>query len=286
MFDGHRLSLHGTIVLIGFATVIALRELDLGSSQSHSIKMSLAHQEESWLLQKHGGERTENFLNDLARLQNGEPLAFILGYIPFLNTTIYLDSRPLIPRVETEYWVAEAIKTIGASGISEPKVLDLCAGSGCIGVAVAHALPRSVVHFAEIDESHHPTIEKNVYRNGIDAVRTKIVGGHLLERTEPPYDFILSNPPYIRNESEHVAESVKKFEPPLALYGGEDGTDLISEIIRAVPRYLTLAGVLFIEHEPEQEETIARIAQETGMHAETQKDQYGVSRYSLIRMAQ
>jgi HemK-like putative methylase len=143
-----------------------------------------------------------------------------------------------------------------------------------------------VVHFAEIDESHHATIEKNLRENGIDAIRTKIVGGHLLERTEPPYDFILCNPPYIRNESEHVAESVKKFEPPLALYGGEDGTDLIAEIIQAMPRYLTPAGILFIEHEPEQVEVIARIAQESGMRTETHKDQYGVSRYSLIRMAQ
>jgi release factor glutamine methyltransferase len=248
--------------------------------------MSIAHQEESWLLEKHGGVRTEAFLKDVQRLETGEPLAFIIGHIPFLNTNISLDSRPLIPRVETEYWVGKAIEEIRSSGIETPKILDLCAGSGCIGVGVAHALPQSVVHLAEIDEVHHATILKNVKENGIDAARINIVGGHLFTETIPPYDFILCNPPYIRNGSEHVAESVKKFEPALALYGGEDGTDLIAEIIQKAPTYLARSGILFIEHEPEQVETIARFAQEAHMVSETHKDQYGVSRYSLIRMAQ
>jgi len=241
-------------------------------------------QEERWILEKYNGERTEGFFADLERLKAGEPLAFILGSIPFLGTTIYLDSKPLIPRVETEYWVSKAIEEIHKSPASV-KVLDLCAGSGCIGVAVGKAFPNATIHFAEIDTAHHPTILKNIRQNDLIS-ETAIFGGSLFEQITERYHAILCNPPYIADESPHVQESVKKYEPPLALYGGKDGTDLIAQIIEEAPKHLYPHGLLFIEHEPEQVAQLQAYAHKHSFTITTHNDQYGVPRYSELRMAQ
>ena len=102
-------------------------------------------QEQHWLLkEKYHGEKTDGFFADCKRLALGEPLAYLIGWTPFLNTKIWLDSHPLIPRPETEFWVERAITSMRENAqdtlgfLAEPaKVLDLCAGSGCIGVAMA-----------------------------------------------------------------------------------------------------------------------------------------------------
>ncbi len=243
-------------------------------------------QEESWLLEKYNGEKTPEFFTDMERLQKGEPLGFILGHIPFLNTTIYLDSHPLIPRVETEFWVAKAIDIIKGTRKDTFKALDLCAGSGCIGVAIAKAFPHANVHFAEIDPVHHGTIRTNITKNNIDLARTDVFGGDLFEKTDPPYEFILCNPPYIPDGSAQVAVSVKEFEPSLALYGGKDGLNIITHILAQASTRLLPEGILFIEHEPEQAARLQTLAATHHMTAVTHKDQYAVPRYTILTMAQ
>lgn len=234
----------------------------------------------SWLLRdKYEGIESEAFFLDVERLKTGIPLAYIIGWVPFLGTKIWLDSSPLIPRPETEFWVQKAIDNIKLGNISNPKVLDLCAGSGCIGVAVLKHVPEAVVHFAEIVDDHHQTIRKNIRENNIDVARTKQIGGDLFEHVTGKYDFILTNPPYIDPKlSERVQASVVLHEPSQALYGGAGGMEIIERIISEVPKYLSLNGVLYIEHEPEQEEAIKRLAP----RAETLEDQFGVKRYSRI----
>src|SRR3989344_3024544 len=130
-------------------------------------------------------------------MEDSEPIAYTIGWIPFIHTKIYLDSRPLIPRPETEYWVDQVIQEIKKSKVEKPKILDLCAGSGCIGIAVLKEIPEAFVDFVEIEEIHHKTIEKNIRENNLDSSHTRIFGGDLFENVLDSYDFILSNPPYI-----------------------------------------------------------------------------------------
>ena len=246
--------------------------------------------DEMWLLQeKYDGKKTEGFFADCIRLQNGEPLAYIIGHIPFLNTTIFLDSRPLIPRTETEFWAEKIIDTmhtyeLRAQGLSlgTLSVLDLCAGSGCIGVAVLSAIPMSRVDFCEIDPRHHPTIKKNIITNNINPSRASIFGGDLFAECTHVYDFILTNPPYIDKELNRVEESVSTFEPESALYGGKNGMEIIERIIIESPKFLATHGTLVIEHEPEQTEPIRLLATSHDFASYSLPDQYNISRYTIL----
>jgi release factor glutamine methyltransferase len=240
--------------------------------------------EVEWLLkEKYGGRESEAFAADVERLKSGEPLAYVIGFVSFLNTKIYLDSRPLIPRPETEYWVEKAIADIKKSKIEAPKVLDLCAGSGCIGVAVAKAIPDARVDFAEIDERHHETIKKNLQENATDTARIRIFGGDLFERLAAQYDYILTNPPYVDPALDRVEKSVKDFEPHVALYGGANGLRVIERIICDASLFLARRGVLIIEHEPEQQVLMRTFAQRNGFALETKGDQFGIKRYSILK---
>lgn len=238
----------------------------------------------SWLLQdKYGGIESDAFKQDIDRLKKGEPLAYVIGWMPFLHTKIWLDSRPLIPRSETEFWVEKAISEINKRlevGPLVVKVLDLCAGSGCVGVSVLKNVSNTEVHFAEIVDDHHQTIRKNIRENGIDVSRTKQIGGNLFEHITEKYDFILTNPPYIDPKlTERIQKSVKTYEPEKALFGGINGMEIIERIIAEAPQHLNPGGILYIEHEPEQLDAIKKLAPS----AETFKDQFGINRFTRIK---
>ncbi len=238
----------------------------------------------AWLLHDtYGGVETPEFQNDKERLAKGEPLAYVIGWVPFLHTKIWLDSRPLIPRPETEYWVEKSISDIKQLFEVEPRtqirILDLCAGSGCIGIAILKAIQNAHVDFAEIDAKHHETIRKNIFENKIDPMRTKIFGGDVFENITEKYDCILTNPPYIDPLlSERIGKSVLEHEPKLALFGGRGGMEIITRIIHEAPSYLKPGGILYIEHEPEHVEHIKALIP----NAEIFKDQFGVERFSKI----
>ncbi len=260
--------------------------------------------EERWILdEKYGGNVTgaesEAFRADCERLKSGEPTAYIIGSIPFLHTKIYLDSRPLIPRPETEFWVEKAIEHITHMTPQAPRVLDLCAGSGAIGVAVAKAIPDAHITFGEIDSTHMDTIKKNIRENLIiydkilnssDNIISKnrftLVVSDLFEHITGTFDFILSNPPYIDKDAHTVEQSVSNFEPHKALFGGRFGIELIETIIAKAPAYLTVRGELWLEHEPAQTAAIAALAQQHGLTATVHNDQYNVARYSDLRVSQ
>lgn len=244
------------------------------------------NRDEEWLLnEKYQGERTDEFFVDCDRLKQGEPLAYVIGHVPFIGTTIFLDTRPLIPRAETEFWVHKIIEDVKNDlkrSAAPLRVLDLCAGSGCIGVAVLSELSKSRVDFAEIDAGHHSTIQKNIEANNIESSRTHIFGGDLYENISDTYDIILSNPPYIDKTLGRTADSVLRNEPHIALFAEAGGLALIQRIIENANNYLDPKGKLVIEHEPEQSAFINSFGQDKGFNSETKCDQYGVERYTIL----
>ena len=252
--------------------------------------------EATWLLQeKYGGEKTEGFFADLVALQNGTPLAYLIGYMPFLDCRIYLDSHPLIPRPETEYWTEKVIDTIRASTSPDTqlRILDLCAGSGAIGVAIAKALPHVHLTFAEIDATHLPTIRRNIKHNLPEEHWEKhtIVQSDLFTPMHTTkarsaslgmFDYIVSNPPYIDPEKNTADTSVVSNEPHNALYGGKNGMEYITRILHEAPAHLKASGQLWIEHEPTQVSALKALAQTRKLHVQTYPDQYSTLRYSVV----
>ena len=269
----------------------------------------MINQELDWLLkEKYQGVENEAFLSDCTRLAAGVPLGYLIGQVPFLHCTIYLDSHPLIPRPETEYWVEKVISAIKSPSTRQdleldsevrgeisnlaraPKLLDLCAGSGAIGVAVANAVPQAHVTFSELDPAHLPTIEKNLTQNTTiyDSEKYKVIQSDLFAAlpNDELFDYILTNPPYIDAEANTVDKNVVEQEPHLALFGGKAGLELISKIITQAPQYLIPAGQLWIEHEPAQIEAITTLAHTNDFTIITHLDQYQVPRFSVLTMAQ
>jgi release factor glutamine methyltransferase len=243
-------------------------------------------QEVAWLLkEKYQGQKSEAFLTDVTKLEAGVPLAYLIGYLPFLGNIIYLDSHPLIPRPETEFWVEHVIKAIPQSD-TPLKVLDLCAGSGAIGIAVASSLKNCLVDFIEIDSNHLPTIAKNCILNQITRERVHIYSGDLFNTssgtTLPKYNLILTNPPYIDKSLGRTELSVTQNEPEIALYGGKAGLEIITKIITEAAQHLLPDGQLWIEHEPEQSSAIKKLAEEHHFLAITFTDQYSTERFSQL----
>jgi HemK-like putative methylase len=241
--------------------------------------------DETWLLkEKYNGIPSPAFHKDCERLQHGEPLAYVIGWVPFLETRIALDSRPLIPRPETEYWVTMATQEMRERGGVELRVLDLCAGSGCVGIAVLASLPHAQVDFVEIDEAHKNTIEQNLTLNDLDPRRATIAITDLFIGLGGTYDYILSNPPYIDPARDRTQTSVRRYEPAIALYGGKHGVELLTRIITGAHAFLKPQGTLYLEHEPEQSDEVAFVGKEQGFKTETHHDQYGVERFSILRL--
>ncbi len=246
------------------------------------------NKESQWLLrEKYQGVETPEFFVDRERLAAGEPLGYVIGHVPFLDCQIWLDSKPLIPRPETEFWVEKAIAAIcglvaAGGGPKAPRVLDLCAGSGAIGVAVAKAIPETHVTFAEIDPTHLPTILKNLRENVIEQHRYEALASDLFRQINGTFDAILCNPPYIDVAARTVTESVAVHEPHLALFGGEGGMEVIARIIVEARAKLAPHGALWLEHEPFQTTALAKLAHQHGFTVATYPDQYGTARYSVL----
>ena len=241
-------------------------------------------QDIEWLLkEKYQGQESDAFFADVKKMALGEPVGYLIGHVPFLDTTIYLDSKPLIPRPETEFWTEQAIAEMKRGAAGAPlRILDLCAGSGCIGVAIAKAVPDATIDFSEIDERHLPTIKKNLEENDIALARTHIEHTNLFEAFKGTYQYIVSNPPYIDMDLHRTDESVLKYEPYVALSGGLAGLEVIQSIIEQAPKHLERCGQLWIEHEPEQSEAIRNLAREHAFSCNTHTDQYDVERYSVL----
>ncbi|MHB8860273.1 MAG: HemK/PrmC family methyltransferase [Minisyncoccota bacterium] len=236
--------------------------------------------DERWLLEeKFGGQETEEFERDKKRLAAGEPLGFVIGWQPFLGLKIYLDSKPLIPRTETEWWVEQLLKVRTSDVLT---FLDLCAGSGAIGCAALARLPAASVSFGEIDPTHEATISKNIRGNDLDASRADVRIGDLFEPFgNMQFDLIAANPPYIPS-GRTLEASVADYEPSLALFSGDDGLDVIRRIALELPKRLAPGGVAWIECDSAHAAAACALFADQGLKAEIHTDQYGKPRVIVV----
>ena len=192
----------------------------------------------------------EKRVDDLVKRRlDGEPVAYIIGEWEFYGLGLNISQDVLIPRADTEVLAERGIQKARAAG-EGARVLDLCAGSGCVGLAVAANVPECRVVLGELSEGALRTCKQNVRRNNLNARVTCLS----VDAMEPPasslwdFDVIVSNPPYIPTaDIETLDHSVKDFEPHMALDGGEDGLDFYRFIAAKWKTALRLGGTLIFE---------------------------------------
>lgn len=214
----------------------------------------------------------------LCRRLAGEPLAYILGQWSFYGMDLEVNPNVLIPRPDTELVAERAIQIAKGSG-EHARVLDLCTGSGCIGLAVAKHAQNCRVVLADVSEEALTTARKNAIRNHVSGSVTVFQADALSAPPEMIWDFnlIVCNPPYIRSaDIEGLDVSVRDYEPHLALDGGADGLKFYRSVARYWRKAMRSTCILLFEVGYDQADDVAMILAENGYrNIRRHKDAFG-----------
>lgn len=200
----------------------------------------------------------------LRRLKQGEPLAYVLGEWDFYGLNLTVSPDVLIPRDDTCAVTSLAIQQALFLN-QDPRVLDLCCGSGCIGLAIASRVKDARVTLADLSPEALTVAKRNMMKTKLSA-RVRCVQVNALESAPAflgKFDLIVSNPPYITaEEMEALPISVRNYEPHMALYGGEDGLDFYRSIAKNFSRALKPGGFLCFEFGMGQGDAVCRILED------------------------
>ena len=240
------------------------------SFQSGIEKSSISSGKRIPRLARYWNDDKEKILEDIARIINGEPVDYVIGFKEFLNCKIDLSIKPLIPRPETEFWVKwvldrHLLPVIYLNPSQVLNILDLCCGSGCIGVSLLKNIPNCNVTFVDISENALAQTRINLYSPQHFEInlgsreqkkgkiymlkkiqhRSNIVQSNLFSKLKGrTFDYIFCNPPYVKNI--YIKGSLN-YEPKIALDGKKDGLEIIYKILSQFQKYLNPGGKLFLE---------------------------------------
>ena len=249
-------------------------ELDLMLEEGLSLSKAqrLSHPE-----QEIGPENIAQIQQWISRREQGEPLQYLLGWWEFYGRRFSVGPGVLIPRADTEILVEQALKEL--EHVPAPRIADLCAGSGCVGLTIACERPTAQVSLLELSPDAFDYCARNVKAL---APGCRLIRADVLRTTAglTGLDAVLSNPPYIPTSVIHsLAEEVKLHEPLMALDGKEDGLWFYREIVRKGPEYLKRGGRLFFEIGYDQGEAVRSLMEEAGFTEVTvKKDLAGLDR--------
>lgn len=186
----------------------------------------------------------DNLEEAIKRLNNGEPVQYIVGDVDFYGNIIKVNKNVLIPRRETEELVEktiERIKKIFPKG--NINIIDIGTGSGCIPITMKKFLPNSNVYAVDISQEALKVAVDNSNNNNVDI---NFIHSNIFENVSGKYHCIISNPPYIK-ENEEIMDIVKNNEPHLALYAPNDGLYFYQEILKEASKYLEEKFIIAFE---------------------------------------
>ena len=214
----------------------------------------------------------------ISRLGKGEPPQYITSTAPFFGYDFYVDENVLIPRFDTEILVEKALEYIRP----DARVLDLCSGSGCIGIAAALSTDIRLTA-CDISEGAGRVFEKNCRllsspyyeKNPPRFVQGDVFDSDIVNKFPEKFDFILSNPPYIAYGEEMDLTSDVLKEPHIALFGGESGLEFYRRIVPLAKSLLKKGGYLFFECGKGQSSEIMNIMKENGYENPVTVNDYG-----------
>lgn len=200
---------------------------------------------------------SKNIEEDYKKLLEGYPIQYLIGYVDFYGYKIYVNENVLIPRYETEYLVQKTINYSKTIFNDKLDILDLGTGSGAISIVLGREL-NSIVTGVDISEDALNVAKKNAIEN---KVSINFIKSNMLDSVEGKYDIVVSNPPYI-DIDEKIMESVKKYEPHLALYAKDNGLYFYKNILSNIKPYLKERFIIAFEIGWWQGSLIEKIAQE------------------------
>ena len=210
------------------------------------------------------------------------PLSHLAGFEYFYDRKFKVTKDVLSPRMETEeliYKVIEYIKSINKNNI---KILDLCTGSGIIGITLGKELESKSLEVvaSDISEEALKVAKENAIMNEAEV---KFIQSDIFENINEKFDIIVSNPPYIAyNDKITMEDNVLNYDPHLALFAEEDGMYFYREIVENAKEYLEEDGVVFFEIGYDQREKILKLANDNGFKAEVYKDINGRDRMAIL----
>ncbi len=193
-----------------------------------------------------------------------EPVAYLVGHREFFSLDFEVAPEVFIPRPDTETLVSLTLDLL--KPISEPQVLELCAGTGCVPVAIAKNHPTVSITTVEKNPAPFAVAQRNIEKHAVTK-RVNLLQGDLFTpvSAQKQFDIVVSNPPYIpKPEIETLEADVRSHEPHAALNGGEDGFDIIRVLIEQSPNFLKDGGWLLFELSPEQAETACQLMRNHG----------------------
>ena len=212
----------------------------------------------------------EDYEIALKKIIEGIPLQYITKKQEFYGLSFYVDENVLIPQPDTEILVEEVLSI--AKKESKENILDICTGSGAIGISLAHNLPNANITMSDISLEALKIAKKNSEQNEV-LNKVTLIHSNLFEKIQGNFDIIVSNPPYIETSIISTLSKQVQREPHLALDGGEDGLFFYHKLLSEAPNYLKEKGYLCMEIGYNQKEKVIKIAQETGKYEKIEAKQ-------------
>ena len=222
-------------------------------------------------------ETLEKFFTALNYRKQFCPTAYLLGKKEFYSQDFFVNQDVLIPRPETEHIVDVAINILEKNEEEYPVVVDVGTGSGVIGLSIKRLYPKAKVTCLDISEKALVVARQNAEVQKMDVT---FMQSDLLESFHQTPQLVVANLPYVReDEMEGLSKDIRKFEPPIALYGGKDGLDAIRSLIHQSWSYLDNYGALLLELGKGQASEVEKIMKKKGFrHVEFVFDLSGVPR--------
>ena len=227
-------------------------------------------------------DEERNLEEIIARLQNGEPVQYVLGEADFAGRTFHVEPGVLIPRPETAelcQWIEEEVSSLKAD--ERKQILDICTGSGCIAITLGLTIPNSEVTGWDISEDALRIAQGNVEMLKAGNVRIEYQNALMLPKAAETADIIVSNPPYIcEKEKADMEKNVLEHEPSIALFVPDEDP---LKFYRAIAEYASSAlkpeGALYFEINPIYEKETWEMLEELGFKdIETKEDAFGKKR--------
>lgn len=225
----------------------------------------LSGQDQAWLIAHTGDACPEDWqarsVDALHRLENGEPLQYLLGEWEFYGLPLAVGPGVLIPRADTETIVETCL--LALAPVPAPAIWDLCSGSGAIALALASRRPDARILAAELSEEALPYLRQNIAALAPDQV-TAVQTDVLTQLPDGLCDLIVSNPPYITGADMQTLSPQVRREPELALYGGEDGLRFYRQLTHSCYDHLRPGGWLIFEIGYDQGESVPALFRQRG----------------------